>query len=106
MKLYSSLKGNPELLKQYDGIVTTQKELGIVEEVKSPGVKGEVYYLPHHAVVRDDKTTTKIRIVFDESSKETGPSLDECLHKGPQTTPLIYDILFAVVPLKSHMLQT
>ena len=34
MKLYSGLKGNPELLKQYDDIVTAQKELGIVEEVK------------------------------------------------------------------------
>ena len=49
MKLYSSLKGNPKLLKQYDDIVTAQKELGIVEEVKSPGVKGEVHYLPHHS---------------------------------------------------------
>ena len=34
MELYSSLKGNPELLKQYDDTVTTQKELGILEEVK------------------------------------------------------------------------
>ena len=42
MKPYSSLKGNPKSLKQYDDIVTAQKELGIVEEVKSPGVKGEV----------------------------------------------------------------
>ena len=73
--------------------MTAQKELGIVEEVKSPGVKGEVYCLPHHSVIRDDKTMTKVRIVFDASSKETGPSLNECLHKGPQTTPLIFDIL-------------
>ena len=36
MKLYSSLKSNLELLKQYDGIATAQKELGIVEDVKSP----------------------------------------------------------------------
>ena len=69
MKLYSSLKGNPELLKQYDYIVTAQKELGIVEKVKSPGGKGEVHYLPHYSVIRDDKTTTKVRIVFDASSK-------------------------------------
>ena len=48
MNLYSSLKGNLESLKQYDDIVTAQKELGIVEEVKSPGIKGEVHYLPHH----------------------------------------------------------
>ena len=62
MKLCSSLKGNPELLKQYDGIVSTQKELGVAEEVKSPGVKGEIYYLPHYSVVRDDKTTTIIYV--------------------------------------------
>ena len=48
MNLYSSLKGNLESLKQYDDIVTAQKELGIVEEVKSPGIKGEVHFLPHH----------------------------------------------------------
>ena len=93
MKLYSSLKGNLELLKQHDDIVTTQKELDIVEEVKSLGVKAEVHYLLHHSVIRDNKTTTKIRIIFGASSKETGPSLNECLQKGPQTTPLIFDIL-------------
>ena len=76
MKLYSSLKGNPELLKHYDDIVTAKKELGIVEEVKSPGVKGEVHYLPHHSVIREDKTTAKVSIVFDASSRETGPSLN------------------------------
>ena len=93
MKLYSCLKGSPELLKQYIDIFTAQMELGIVEEVKSRGIKGEVHYLPYHSVIRDDKTTTKVRIVFDASSKETGPSLNECLHKGPQTTPLIFNIL-------------
>lgn len=58
MSLYSSLKGNPELLKHYGIIITTQKELGIVEEVKNTVVKGEIYYLPHHSVVRDDKSAT------------------------------------------------
>ena len=92
MKLYFSLKGNPELLKQYN-IVIAQKELSIVEEVKSLGIRGQAHYLLQHSVIRDDKTMTKVRIVFDVSSKETGPSLNECLHKGPQTTPLIFDIL-------------
>ena len=93
MKLYSSLKENPELLKQYDDIVTVQKELSIVEEVKGPGVKGDVHYLPHRSVIKDDKTTTKVRIVSGASSKETGPNSNECLHKGPQTTPLVFDFL-------------
>ena len=32
-------------------------------------------------------------MAFDTSAKENGPSLNEVLHKGPQLTPLIFDIL-------------
>ena len=31
--------------------------------------------------------------MFDASAKTVGPSLNECLHKGPQLTPFIFDIL-------------
>ena len=51
--------------------------------------------MPHHAVIRNDAETTKIRIVFDASSKESrvGTSLNDCLHVGPPLTPLLFDIL-------------
>ena len=55
----------------------------------------EVYYLPHHGVVRTDKDTTKLRIVLDASAR-AGPhhySLNECLEKGPNLMPLIFDVL-------------
>ena len=47
MKLYSSLKKDPEFLKKYDDIVTKQKGTKIVEEMENPKVK----------VIRDDKAT-------------------------------------------------
>ena len=31
------------------------------------------YYLAHHPVIREDKDTTKLRIVFDPSAKTLGP---------------------------------
>lgn len=52
------------------------------------------YYLPHHAVIREDKTTTKVRVVFDASCKTTnGKSLNDQLHLGPT----IQDDLFSLL---------
>ena len=55
----------------------------------------KVHYLPHHAVIRNEAKTTKIRVVYDASSKEgkRGVSLNDCLHVGPALSPLLYDIL-------------
>lgn len=42
-------------------------------------------YLPHHAVVRNDKETTRTRIVYDASCKGTNNvSLNDELLVGPQ----------------------
>ena len=53
--------------------------------------QGGVHYVPHHAVVRADKETSKLRIVYDASSNS--PSLNDCLEKGPCLLPLVFDIL-------------
>ena len=45
--------------------------------------------------MRRDALTTKLRIVFDASSKATSesPSLNDCLYSGPALTPSILKIL-------------
>ncbi|XP_026744684.1 uncharacterized protein LOC113506021 [Trichoplusia ni] len=41
-------------------------------------------YLPHHGVLREHSTTTKLRVVFNASQKtSTGFSLNNLLEKGP-----------------------
>ena len=52
-------------------------------------------YLPQHPVIRDDKDTTRVRIVFDASAKVTqnSPSLNNVLHVGRSLIPKIVDIL-------------
>lgn len=43
-----------------------------------------VLYLPHHAVIKGDSLTTKLRVVFDGSSKtNNGKSLNDNQLKGP-----------------------
>ena len=69
------------------------KKNGITEEEISPGKLEETHYIPHHPVIRDDKITTKIDIVFDASARNNGPSLNDGLYKGPHLTPLLYHIL-------------
>ncbi|GFX48451.1 integrase catalytic domain-containing protein [Trichonephila clavipes] len=44
------------------------------------------YYLPHHGVFRPDKTTTKLRVVFNGSASTTsGLSLNDLLFKAIRT---------------------
>ena len=54
---------------------------------------GQVHYLPHRPVVREDKETTKIRAVFGASCGNNGPSLHDCLYFGPNMLPKIFDVL-------------
>ena len=89
------LKGNPELFAEYNRIIEEQSSQGIISDVDPHALVqvGHLHYLPHHPVVREDKQTTKIRIVYDASAKSTGPSLNDCLHAGPSLTSEIPDVL-------------
>ena len=40
----------------------------------------EAWYLPHFSVIRMDKTTTKVHIVFDCSAKTDGVSLNDAIY--------------------------
>ena len=52
-----------------------------------------LYYVPHHAVYRNDKITSKIRIVFDCSSKAPGKlSLNDHIVQGPNLNPDLVSI--------------
>ena len=52
-----------------------------------------MHYLPHHPVIRTDKSTSRVCTVYDASAKRYGPSLNHCLETGQNTLPQIIDIL-------------
>ena len=90
--LFKRLKETPELLQKYDDIIQEQLVMGIVTIVPAN---------EDHAVIRKDKSTTKLRIVYDVSAKMDGPSLNECLYAGPSLHQKILDILvrFRLFPI-------
>ena len=91
-----------ELRKFWDfeslGIMEINKETR--EELFPASIKynwnaSDAHFLPHHGVVREDKDTTKLRIVFDRSAKVeiSHHSLNGCLEKSPNLTSLVFDVL-------------
>ncbi|CAG9137084.1 unnamed protein product [Plutella xylostella] len=56
--------------------------------------KDAVYFLPHHAVLKPDSKTTKLRTVFDASMKTNKKvSLNDLLLNGPTVQRDLFDIL-------------
>ena len=62
-------------------------------EKPSEGEVGRVHYIPHHAVIRTDKPTTKLRVVYDASAKSDGVALNDCVYSGPPLAENIFDVL-------------
>ena len=67
------------LMKEY-------QDLNAIEKEDQPHKEG--YYMPHHAVIREAASTTKIRVVFNASSAKKGKmSLNGVLDAGPSLLP-------------------
>lgn len=82
----------PNIKAQYDSVLEEYLALNHMELVTDNPTKQ--YFLPHHAVVKETSTTTKLRVVFDASAKtSTGYSLNDCLCVGPVIQPELFDLL-------------
>lgn len=78
-----------ETLKtRYTEVIKEYEQLGHMVPIKEPDTHQAAIYLPHHAVIREDRSTTKVRVVFDASCKnQSGVSLNDLLMTGPTLQP-------------------
>ncbi|XP_063837160.1 uncharacterized protein LOC135086304 [Ostrinia nubilalis] len=94
--LERKLESAPELRAAYNDVIREYIEKGYLSLV-SPDIFNDSlsdYVIPHHAVVRLDKSTTKLRSVLDASSKtSSGLSLNDILHSGPNLQGDLFKIL-------------
>ena len=79
--------------------------LGIIEKCSDQACQGSddtIHYLPHHAIIRTDKQTTKLRIVYDALARDNGPSLNDCLFSGLKFDQNILDILDILLRFRTY----
>ena len=84
-------------MNDYNRIIKEQLLNNVIEKVpkdeKDKVNVGSIHYLPHRPVVREERETTKVRMVFDASSKISGPSRNGCLFSGPSITEPLFPTL-------------
>ncbi|XP_058128506.1 uncharacterized protein LOC131292787, partial [Anopheles ziemanni] len=87
------LQRDPDLKEEYHKFMKEYLELGHMTPT-SPADNDHGYYLPHHPVLKESSTTTKLRVVFDGSAKtSTGYSLNDALRVGPVVQDQLLDII-------------
>lgn len=81
--LEKRLDANPHLKTEYIQFMEEYISLNQMELVTEP-IPDLCYFLPHHPVFKESSTTTKMRAVFNGSSKSaSGLSLNDTLMTGP-----------------------
>ena len=54
------------VLKEYHDIIQKQFEGGVIEKcAEEETIENPVHYLPHRAVVKEEKSSSKVRIVYN-----------------------------------------
>ncbi|XP_026746091.1 uncharacterized protein LOC113507434 [Trichoplusia ni] len=82
-QLENRLLSNDNLRHNYQEFIHEYEKLGHMKECYER--KKPLCYLPHHGVIRESSTTTKLRVVFNASSKtSTGSSLNDLMECGPK----------------------
>ena len=81
---------NQKLKEQYNSILKDYEEDDIIEKVNEVCEPSTLHYLPHWAIIKENRDSSIWRIVFDESLKQKDqPVLKELLHSGPYVLPFI-----------------
>lgn len=95
LSLERRLNRDPDLKQKYTAVIQEYLDLNHMELVPEKEREHDrAVYLPHHPVIREDKTTSKVRIVFDGSCQGTnGVSLNDELLVGPRLQPDLRHII-------------
>lgn len=98
MTLERKLNRDSELKREYTKFMHEYLSLHHMRELRSNAALTQEssvkYYLPHHCMIKETSTTTRLRVVFDASSQTTsGIALNDALLVGPILQQELFCIL-------------
>ncbi|XP_029157227.1 uncharacterized protein LOC114929730 [Nylanderia fulva] len=83
--LHRRFRSNAVLKSEYVDFLREYEALGHMRQIPDSVLSAQHVYIPHHPVIRDSSLTTRLRVVFNASSRTTNStSLNDHLHAGPK----------------------
>ncbi|XP_018394546.1 PREDICTED: uncharacterized protein LOC108773284, partial [Cyphomyrmex costatus] len=84
-RLEGRLQNKRDIASEYREFLLEYENLGHMKKVDEPVSASQSVYIPHHAVIREHSSTTRLRVVFNASqSTSNGSSLNDHLMIGPK----------------------
>ena len=90
------LKRDSEQAEAYCKQMEEMESMGFARKLSKEEIdsyQGPVHYIPHHAVLRTEKRSTPVRIVFNSSSSYQGHTLNDYWKKGPDMLNGIFGVV-------------
>ena len=79
-------------MEAYSKIFQDYERKNYIRQVPQSEVEKQ-WFLPHFPVVKEDRVTTKVRVVFDAVAKHDGKSLNDAIWPGPKLQRDLVDVL-------------
>ena len=94
--LERSLAKRPDVQQAYSNVIEKYLIKHYIKKVDPEKVSQDglnQWYLPHFPVVRNDRATTKVRVVFDASVQSDGVSMNDEMYAGRKTQNNLVHVL-------------
>ena len=75
------LRGSQQDAKEYIKVLQGYQNKQYTTQIEEDKAK---WFIPHFAVIKEDRETTKVRIVMDAAAKAKGISLNDMIDEGPK----------------------
>ena len=97
MSMEKKLQKEGNNAQLYDDQMKEMEQKGFSRKLSNEEMEtydGPVHYISHHPVIRPDKKSTPVRIVFNASASFNGHRLNDYWEKGPDLLNDLFGVLF------------